>query len=156
MSDVAPLDPRLPVLVGVGQLNQRVDRGEPELEPTALMAEALRIAAADAGEPRLLEQADSVGVVHVLSWRYADPGRLVGEAIGNPGIHTVHTPVGGNIPQALVNKAGRDIRDGRADIVLVTGAEAWRSRTSTAPAAAAPTGRSSPRVRHPTRSSARR
>jgi len=130
MSDVARLDPRLPVLVGVGQLNQRVDRGEPELEPTALMAEALRIAAADAGEPRLLEQADSVGVVHVLSWRYADPGRLVGEAIGNPGIHTVHTPVGGNVPQALVNKAGRDIRDGRADIVLVTGAEAWRSRTS--------------------------
>jgi acetyl-CoA C-acetyltransferase len=128
MTDVAHLDPRLPVVVGVGQLNQRVDRGAPELEPTDLIAEALRLAAADAGEPRLLEQADTIAVVHMLSWRYHDPGRLVGRAIGNPDIHTVHTPVGGNVPQALVNKASRDIRDGRADVVLVGGAEAWRSR----------------------------
>ena len=40
------IDPRTPVIVGVGQHNQRVDRGADALEPTALMAEALRLAEA--------------------------------------------------------------------------------------------------------------
>ena len=94
MSDVARLDPRLPVLVGVGQLNQRVDRGAPELEPTALDGRGAADRRRRCGRSRgLLEQADSVGVVHVLSWRYADPGRLVGRApSAAPARHTVYTP----------------------------------------------------------------
>ena len=36
------LDARTPVLVGVGQLNQRTDRPEDALEPVALMVEAAR------------------------------------------------------------------------------------------------------------------
>jgi len=43
------LDPRTPVLIGTGQLSQRVDRGAPPLEPVDLIAEAARGAAADAG-----------------------------------------------------------------------------------------------------------
>ena len=34
------LDPRTPVIIGTGQLNQRVDRGAEVLEPVDLMAEA--------------------------------------------------------------------------------------------------------------------
>ena len=78
----AGLDPRLPVIVGVGQVNQRVDHGEPPLEPVDLMAEALRRAAADAGAPRALADADSVRVICELSWRYRDPGALVAERVG--------------------------------------------------------------------------
>ena len=43
------LDPRTPVLIGAGQLSQRVDRGAEVLEPVDLMVEALRRAEADAG-----------------------------------------------------------------------------------------------------------
>ena len=130
MTDAARLDPRWPVLVGVGQVNQRVDRGEPEREPVDLMVEALRRAATDSGAPGVLDSADSVRVVNVLSWRYPDPGRLVGERLGRPDVHTTYSVIGGNIPQTLVNGACLDILAGRADTVLVTGAEAWRSRNA--------------------------
>ena len=43
------LDPRTPVLVGVGQWSNRVDRGEAAVEPVDMMAEALRRAAGDSG-----------------------------------------------------------------------------------------------------------
>src|SRR5688572_19954525 len=45
----ASLDPRTPVIIGVGQVCQRVDRGEPALEPVDLIAEAARRAADDSG-----------------------------------------------------------------------------------------------------------
>ena len=46
-----PLDPRTPVLVGVGQWSNRVDRGEPVVEPADLLAGALRRAGDDSGAP---------------------------------------------------------------------------------------------------------
>ena len=47
------LDPRTPVLIGAGQLSQRVDHGaRRSLEPVDLMAEALRRAEADSGVDR--------------------------------------------------------------------------------------------------------
>ena len=42
---------------------------------------------------------------------------------------TRYTAIGGNVPQSLVNQACLDIQAGRADIVLITGAETWRTRT---------------------------
>ena len=90
------LDPRTPVLVGAGQLSQRVDRGEPVLEPVDLMVEALRRAEADSGATGLLSRADSVRVLCQLSWRYGDPGALVAERLGASPRQTVYTVMGGN------------------------------------------------------------
>ncbi|WP_020661467.1 acetyl-CoA acetyltransferase [Amycolatopsis benzoatilytica] len=118
------MDPRIPVLAGGGQLNQR-DRPR---EPVDMMVEAARRAAADAGAPGLAEAVESVRVVGLLSWRYRDPGRLVGERLGAPVRHTVYTGNGGSHPQSLVNDAAEDIAAGRCDVVLVVGAEAWRTR----------------------------
>ena len=123
------LDPRTPVLVGVGQLNQRVDRGEPPLEPVDMMAEALRRAEADAGAAGLLAAADSIRVLCLLSWRYGDPGALVAERVGASPRETGLTVMGGNFVQTIVNRTARDIAAGRADVVLLTGGEAWRTRT---------------------------
>jgi acetyl-CoA C-acetyltransferase len=125
------IDPRLPVLIGAGQHNQRVDRGDPALEPTDLMAIALGNASASAGTPddtQVLAGADTVGVVSVLSWRYRDPGALVAAQVGARPRRTIYTSAGGNSPQALVNLMAREIQDGRADLVLLCGAEAWRTR----------------------------
>jgi acetyl-CoA C-acetyltransferase len=127
------LDPRSPVLVGVGQIDGRevaVDEGAGlrAPEPAAMMAQAARAAAADAGADRLLARIDSVRVVALLSWRYRDPGRLVASLVGAEPRHTMVSAIGGNEPQELVTAAAADVAAGRADTVLVTGAESWRTR----------------------------
>ena len=66
------LNPRTPVIVGVGQINQHDE--SPEVEPVDLMAAA----ALEAADPRVLAALDSIRVVNLLSWRYRDPGRTTG------------------------------------------------------------------------------
>jgi len=127
---VAGIDPRTPVLVGVGQVSNRVDRGEPVLEPIELMAEALRRAEADTGAGGVLAGADAVRVICVLSWRYRNPGLAVAELLGAKPRETALTVVGGNYVQTVVNRTALDIQEGRNDLVLLTGAEAWRSRSA--------------------------
>ena len=123
------LDGRTPVIAGVGQVLQRIDRGEGR-EPVELLADAFRDAEADSGAAgRLAAAADSVRVVQILSWPYRDPGRLVAERLGAQPRHTVYTGPGGQLPQVLVGRAALDIQAGHADVVLVGGCETWRSRT---------------------------
>jgi acetyl-CoA C-acetyltransferase len=123
-----PLDPRTPVVVGVGQLSNRVDRGEEPLEPVELLLAAARRAEADSGGTGVLAALDAIRVVSILSWRYADPGRLVAERVGATGARTTYTTGGGQTPQALVHRTAEDVLAGRADCVLIGGAEAWRTR----------------------------
>ena len=122
------MDPRTPVIIGGGQLSQRVDRGEPPLEPIDLVAEAARRAADDAGAPGALAGVDSIRVVSILSWRYRNPGALVASRIGATPRHSGYTSAGGNTPQSLVNRTALDIAAGAADLVLIGGGEAWRTR----------------------------
>ena len=116
------LDPRTPVIVGVGQINQYHE--SPEVEPVDLMAGAAR----EAADPRVLAALDSIRVVNLLSWRYRDPGLLLGARIGADDARTQYTGIGGNTPQSLVNQACVDIQAGRTDAVLLVGAETWRTR----------------------------
>jgi acetyl-CoA C-acetyltransferase len=121
-----PVDPRTPVLIGWGQVNHR-DEIDPEMrsvEPVDLMAAAARQAA----DSQVLEAVDSIRVVNVLSAHYRDPGLLLGRRIGAAAFTTLYSPVGGNVPQSLVNQACLDIQRGRAGIVLLAGAETWRTR----------------------------
>ncbi|MEJ7583877.1 MAG: acetyl-CoA acetyltransferase [Acidimicrobiales bacterium] len=123
-----PPNPRLPVLIGGGQVNQRDADG---LEPVDLLVEAARRGAADTGvaDPSgLLAALDTISVVQLLSWRYRDPAALVADRVGARPRSTVYSAAGGNMPQKLVNRAAREIQEGRADLVLVGGAEAWRAR----------------------------
>jgi acetyl-CoA C-acetyltransferase len=117
------MDPRTPVLVGYGQVNQRV--ADPATEPVDLMVGAAR----NAADARVLEAVDAVRVVNLLSWRYRDPGRLLAQRIGADAAATRYTGIGGNVPQTLVNKACLDIQRSHADVVLIAGAESWRTRS---------------------------
>ncbi len=124
------VNPRTPVLVGGGQINNRVDQGATPLEPVDLMVEALRGAADDSGVGNsLLAAADSIRVINLLSWRYRNPGALLGQRIGASPRHTSYTVMGGNYVQTLVNRTGLDILEGKADVVILAGAEAWRTRS---------------------------
>ena len=127
-------DARTPVLVGAGQWSNRVDRGDPAVEPLDMMAEVLRRAAADAGARSgadLLTGADALRVVSMFSRRYRNAAQLVADRIGASPRDLAHSPVGGNEPQALVTQACLDIAAGDADIVLICGCEAWRTRSAT-------------------------
>jgi acetyl-CoA C-acetyltransferase len=121
------LDPRTPVVVGGGQVNQK---GPPEeaRSPAALMADAARLAAEDAGAPGLLGALESVRVVMQLSRRYADAGALVAAEVGASPRQTAVTTMGGNSPQTLVNATALAVQQGELDVALVCGAEAWRTR----------------------------
>lgn len=127
------LDPRTPVLVGAGQWSNRVDRGEPVVEPADLLAGALRRAGEDSGAPgggeALLRGADAIRTISSFSGRYRNPAALVAQRLGATPRDLAVSPIGGNEPQVLVNRACLEIAAGEADIVLVGGSEAWRSRS---------------------------
>src|SRR6516225_7532538 len=95
------LDPRTPILVGGGQVNER----HGGREPVDLIAEAARRAADEAGCRGLLARLESIRVVGMLSWRYRNAAALVGERLGAPVRHTGYTGAGGSNPQVLVNAA---------------------------------------------------
>jgi acetyl-CoA C-acetyltransferase len=122
------LDPRTPVIIGVGQRSQRVDRGEPELEPVDLMVVAARAALEDAGVADA-SAIDSVRTVGLLSWRYTDPGSLVAERLGvGHAVDSGISAMGGNSPQMLLNQTALDIQAGEVSCALLAGAESWRTR----------------------------
>ncbi len=121
-------DKRLtPVLVGVGQVLQRLDDPREAAEPLAMMVAALEEAAADAGAPNLLSRASAIYVPRGM-WRYGDPGREIARRFGATPAESVGTPYGGNFAHACVIDAAREIQAGRRDVVLVTGAENGRSQ----------------------------
>jgi len=72
MSSTQPI----PVLVGVGQVLQRLDDPREAAEPLAMMVAALEQAGEDAGAPKLLQRANSIYVLRG-AWRYGDPGREI-------------------------------------------------------------------------------
>jgi acetyl-CoA C-acetyltransferase len=125
-----PLDPRLPVVVGVGQLTRKPSGSVAGLpSPPEMMAEALRLAADDSGAGHaLLERADSLQCIEAMSWRAPDPAAIVGGFLGITPKERVRHVTGGNSPQSLVNQAAVAITEGRQDVVLITGAEAMYTR----------------------------
>lgn len=124
------VDPRTPVVVGVGQLSNRVDEGAESMEPVDLIAAAARVAADDSGGRGVLAAVDSVRVVKMLSWRYRDPGSLVAARIGARPRQSIYTTEGGQTPQALLNRTAVEIAAGQLDVALLCGGEAWRTRQS--------------------------
>jgi acetyl-CoA C-acetyltransferase len=116
----------IPVLVGVGQVLQRLEDPRKSEEPLAMMVKALEQAGADSGAPELLRRAESIYVPRGVT-SYGDPGREVARRLGATPNETVGTPFGGNFAQACVIDAAREIRTGRRGVALVVAAENGRS-----------------------------
>ncbi len=120
------LDPRTPVVVGVGQVIQRCEPAQ-AVETVALMVRAVDEAVADSGAPGLGTAATAVRVVNG-AWRYPDPGRIVAERIGAPAATTGLSTDGGNTPQYLVNRSCLDLLAGRHETVVLVGCETIYTR----------------------------
>ena len=129
-----PIPARTPVIVGVGQAEQRVDDPAAAVEPIDLLHNAVDAALDDSGaSSHLLSLIDTIAVVQIVSWNYPDPGALLGRRLGADTVRrTVLTTVGGNSPQMLLNSVAADIANGTTDVAVLGGSECmatrWRSR----------------------------
>ena len=129
-----PPSPRTPVIIGVGQTQQRNDDLTAVREPVDLLADAARAADGDAGATRsVIDALDTIAVVQMVSWDYPDPGSLLGRRLGAAHVRrTITTTTGGNSPQLLVNTLAAEIAAGECSAVLIGGAECvhsrWRAR----------------------------
>ena len=134
------LDPRTPVVVGVGQASERLgDPGYQGLSPVDLAAAAVRAALADAagsaGDPAAVAAAvDTVAGVRQFEnstpraraplGRSDNFPRSVAGRVGMTPRRAVLEVGGGQGPQHLVNEFAAAIAAGRAEVVLLFGAEA--------------------------------
>lgn len=117
------LDPnRTPVVVAVGQTESRdLTLGPLELAEAA----ARRALHASAGLAAVIER---VTLVNVLSRRAGvAPAGALCEALDLAGAARETTSIGGNTPQAMIERAAGDIAGGRLGATLIVGAEAVRS-----------------------------
>lgn len=115
-----------PILVGVGQVTQREAEPAIAMEPLDLMVEAAERALADAGLPRTAaSRLDSVSVVNILSWAYANPPGALAHRLGAAPTRLTYGAVGGNTPQGFVNQVAGRIAAGEVGFALIAGAEAY-------------------------------
>ena len=126
--DAATLDPATPVLVGAGSVTRRGDDPTEGVEPLELMDRAARAAAADAGSPTLLGQADLVLVPKGI-WDYPDPGRQLAQRWGARARQVLAEV--GILQQTIIGRACTDVATGQAGVAVVVGGEA-RHRAATA------------------------
>lgn len=120
---MSPLDPRTPVLVGLGELVRRPGKMG-DRAPAVLMAEAVRAAVADAGVGDRILRGAAMGVVPSAAWPDGDPGRSVCELLGISAPTLRTSMQGGNGPQVLANVLGERIQNGQLDAAVIVGAEA--------------------------------
>ena len=127
---------RTPVIVGVGQVNDRTEDPVAALDPVALMAAALREADKDAGGG-WLAHADLLAVVQQIGWPDLNPiVDRVAAALGIAPAHCTETtgPMGDS-PIRLLNEAANRIGVGEAEVVAIVGGEALRTASRRAQAA---------------------
>lgn len=121
------MDPRQPVVVGVGQLTNRPKTPHKLVTPMELMEHASTAAIEDTGSRDVLGVIDTVYVVNIISWTYADPAGELALRLGAEPRVTGYSAIGGNSPQWLINRACRRIVAGDCDVALIAGAEAFAS-----------------------------
>lgn len=115
---------KIPVIVGVGQINDR----EEKLNSVELMAAALRQADADAGGG-WLSRIEALDVVAQLSFpEFADASQPLAQMLEITPRHCAQTryPMGDS-PVALLNAAANRIAAGETEVCAVAGGEALRT-----------------------------
>ena len=104
---------RIPVIIGVGQINDRPEDPDNGLDPLGLMVAALKRAEADSGIT-LLSKLDSVAVVDQISFRDLNPlDRKLADALGaNPSVCYQSEAPHGDTRYALPRPSHRRRRQG--------------------------------------------
>ena len=129
------VDPRTPVIVGVGQFTENIeDPGYRGMSAVELATEAARAALADtAADAHAVAEAIDV-VVGLRQFEISGPmpaklgksnnyPRSVMQRLGAQPARVVLEPVGGQGPQKLVTEFSRAIANGEADVAMIMGSE---------------------------------
>lgn len=118
----------IPVIIGIGQLNDRPDDPDAGLDSQELMLAALRLAEQDAGVA-LLSRLDSLAVVDQISFRHLNPlDRKLADAVGANPVHCYQSDAPhGDTPIRLLNEAANRIGAGEIKLAAIVGAEALRT-----------------------------
>lgn len=128
---------RIPVIIGVGQVNDRPEDPDQGLDSLGLMVAALKAAEADAGGG-LLADLDSLAIVDQISFR--DLGNLcepLAAAIGAaPAVNYQSAAPHGDTPVRLLNEAANRIGAGEIKLAAIAGGEALRTAAGRAAKAA--------------------
>ncbi|MBV9842328.1 MAG: acetyl-CoA acetyltransferase [Sphingomonadaceae bacterium] len=119
---------RVPVIVGVGQINDRPADPQAGLNSAGLMEAALRAADEDAGGGWLADL-DSLAVVDQISFRELNPiAPGLADRVGARPRFCEQTPMAsGDSPILLLNEAANRIGSGEIRIAAVAGGEALRT-----------------------------
>ncbi|TSC25209.1 acetyl-CoA acetyltransferase [Corallococcus sp. Z5C101001] len=119
---------RIPVIVGVGQVNDRSEDPLRGLDSQGLMEAALRAADADAGGG-WLTRVDSLAVVDQLSFRQVGELSLsLAERLGaRPRLREQTAEASGDSPVRLLDEAANRIAAGDIQVAAVVGGEALRT-----------------------------
>ena len=121
-------DPDIPVIVGVGQVNDRTGGADRDgLDSLGLMAEAARAAGQDAGGS-LLARCDWLAIIPQISFPGLDvPGPLA-QALGiSPKQVDMASMASGDTPVRYLNDAANAIGSGKAQVALIVGGEGLRT-----------------------------
>lgn len=121
-------DQRTPVIIGVGQVEDRPADPARGLDPVALMAGALRVADIDAGGG-WLSRIETLGVVRQISFpELDDPAAELARRLGvAPTQGVTSSYPGGDTPVAMLHTAARAIAAGQIAVAAVVGGEALRT-----------------------------
>jgi len=127
-------DARIPVIIGVGQVNDRPKQDAEGMDPIGLMKEALGRADRDAGGG-WLQGIESLGVVGQISFlEIRDIHLRLAEALGiSPSFSDLTLPYG-DCPVRLINDAANRIGSGEITVAAAAGAEALRTAAARAAA----------------------
>ncbi|HEX9499657.1 MAG TPA: acetyl-CoA acetyltransferase [Mycobacterium sp.] len=129
------VDPRTPVLVGVGQFTERMDDADYRgMSAVDLATAAAQAALADTGADvaKVAKAVDTVfglrqfeisGPMPAPLGKSNNYPRSVMNRLGGDPARVVLEPVGGQSPQKLVTEAGNAIVAGDADVVMIMGSE---------------------------------
>ena len=143
-----PIDGRMPVLVGCGDVTDLQTPAEAGRSPYELIAQAARTALQDTGAPGIDAAIDTVAMIRSFadtSPRFAtklgtstNPPRSVARRLGLNAGRYVYSYSGGNMPQYLLNRFAEEIAGGRLRAALLCGGEALRTQHGLERAGAAP------------------
>ncbi len=116
------IDPRTPVLVGIGVASQRHEDPSAAKDALGLMLDAVQQAGADCTVPALLADAGQIAVPRGR-WRYGNPAGVIARAIGAERATTIGASVG-VLQQTLLSGACSAIAAGSVNTALVVGGDA--------------------------------
>ena len=129
------INPRTPVLVGSGQVTQKINNPSEAKDPIDLMRESSLMAIKDTSIEDLSDYIDSVVTVRFIFDSgagsrppfsiYKNPPKSLADRLGIKDAKTFYGPTGGNTPQYLLNIMAEKISQGESDIVLLSGSECF-------------------------------